>query len=249
MPRAKEQRIDLHSSRATSRINPKLEKQLLMYLASASAAGVGLAALSNTAQAKVVYTPANITVAYQASTPVDLNGDGVADVTLSVYPLGKSFGMFANALAGNAVRLAASEVAAGFFGVPVGPGEKFRGGSFQTMYVKVFGYGNQSSYGVFGPWINVTNRYLGVKFLIAGTTHFGWVRMTTSKTAAPLITGYAYETTPNTSIKDGTISGPEKVGNLAPAEMLAPNPQPASLGLLARGSDGIAIWRREEEAA
>ena len=55
MPRAKEQRIDLHSSRATSRINPKLEKQLLMYLASASAAGVGLAALSNTAQAKVVY--------------------------------------------------------------------------------------------------------------------------------------------------------------------------------------------------
>jgi len=73
--------------------------------------------------------------------------------------------------------------------------------------------------------------------------------MTTSKTAAPLITGYAYETTPNTSIKDGTISGPEKVGSLAPAEMLAPNPQPASLGLLARGSDGIAIWRREEEAA
>jgi hypothetical protein len=157
--------------------------------------------------------------------------------------------MFANAPAGNGVRLTSSDAAAGFFGVPVGPGEKFRGGSVVSMYIKVFGYGNASSYEAIGPWVNVANRYLGVKFLIGGTTHYGWVRITTSTTAHPHITGYAYETTPNTSIKDGTISGPEKVGNLAPAEMLAPNPQPASLGLLARGSDGIAIWRREEEAA
>ena len=81
------------------------------------------------------------------------------------------------------------------------------------MYIKVVGYGNEKQlWGVLGPWINVTNRYLGLKFLIGGTPHYGWVRITTSTTAHPLITGYAYETTPNTSIKDGTISGPEKVG-------------------------------------
>jgi hypothetical protein len=35
-------------------INPKLEKKLGMYMAAAGAAGVGLTALTNTAQAKVV---------------------------------------------------------------------------------------------------------------------------------------------------------------------------------------------------
>jgi hypothetical protein len=233
--------------RATARINPNLEKKLSMYLAAAGAAGVGVMALSNTADAKVVYTPTNISMGFDTPQPVDLNGDGIADVSLVLYPLDKSFGMFANAPAGNGVRLAGFQAAAGFFGVPVGPGEKF-GGSFVGLYYKVFGYGNSSSYGVDGPWANVSNRYMGVKFVIAGTTHYGWVRMTTSKSAAPLITGYAYETTPNTSIKDGAISGPAKVSGLEPAEMLAPKPQPASLGLLAHGSDGIAIWRREEDA-
>ena len=105
------------------------------------------------------------------------------------------------------------------------------------MYYKVFGYGNSSSYGAFGPWINVSNRYLGVKFVIAGTTHYGWVRMTTSKTSDPVITGYAYETTPNVSIKDGAISG----ATVRAAEPLAPT----SLGILAAGARGLSAWRHE----
>lgn len=229
--------------RAKARINPGLEKQLCMYLAAAGAAGVGL--LSN-AQAKVVYTPANISIPFDTPQQIDLNGDGIADLTLQVSPLAKSFGMFANAPTGNGVRLAGVNAAAGFFGVPVGPGEKFAG-YYVGLYYKVFGYGNSSSYGAFGPWVNVTNRYLGVKFLIGGTTHYGWVRMTTSKTADPLITGYAYETVPNTSIKDGAISGPTHVAGLEPVDVLAPDLQPATLGVLARGSDALAIWRRDDE--
>lgn len=234
--------------RVKIRTSPKLEKQLGMYLAAASAAGVGLLALSSSAEAKVVYTPANITVAFDTLTPIDLNGDGVADVTLEVFPGDKSFDMIANAPAGNGVRLTGFSAAAGFFGVPIGPGEKF-GGSYVQMYNKVFGYGNSSSYGVGGPWANVTNRYLGVKFTIAGTTHYGWVRMTTSKTADPLVTGYAYETTPNHSIKDGAISGPAEVGSLLAPDLPTSDPQSATLGSLARGAQGIAIWRRDEEDA
>jgi hypothetical protein len=97
------------------------------------------------------------------------------------------------------------------------------------------------------PWVNVTNRYLGVKFVIAGTTHFGWVRMTTSKTANPVITGYAYETIPNVSIKDGAISGPTV--RAAESNLLAPTHEPTSLGLLALGAPGLAAWPREESSA
>src|SRR5258708_1844012 len=129
--------------RATARINPKLEKNLAMYLTAASAAGVGLLVLSNTSEAKVVYTPANITGTFDTPVPVDINGDGIADVNFTIYPLDKAIGMFVNAPSGNGVRLTGYNAAAGFFGVPVGPGEKF-GGSFVPMYYKVFGYGNSS---------------------------------------------------------------------------------------------------------
>ncbi len=234
--------------RVRIRINPKLEKQLGMYLAAASAAGVGLLAVSTPAEAKVVYKPANITVPFDTFTNIDLNGDGIADVSVGVFPGDKSFEMVANCPAGNGVRLTGFSAAAGFFGVPVGPGEKF-GGSYVPMYNKVFGYGNTSCYGVGGPWANVANRYLGVKFAIAGTTHYGWVRITTSKTADPLITGYAYETTPNTSIKDGAVKGPSVVGSLLSPDLPTSDPQPATLGLLARGAQEIAIWRRDEQEA
>jgi hypothetical protein len=138
---------------------------------------------------------------------------------------------------------------AGVAGIPVGPGEKFAG-SFPPMYYKVFGYyGKPSSYAWIGPWANVRERYLGVKFSISGTTHFGWVRLSTFKTQDPLISGYAYETIPNASIKDGAVSGTAQVGYLQSPDLRAPaQPQPASLGLLARGAHGIAIWRREESA-
>jgi hypothetical protein len=234
--------------RAICRINPKLEQKLGMYLAAAGAAGVSLTALANKAQAKVVYTPANISIPFDTAQPIDLNGDGIADVTLQVTPGDKSFDMWANLPGANAVRLTGpgGDVAAGFFGVPIGPGEKFAGGTYQPMYGKVFGYGNASSYAAFGPWANVSNRYLGLQFYISGTVHYGWVRITTSSTADPLITGWAYETTPHTSIKGGTISGPVQVGYLQSPEVRFAASQPASLGLLASGWRGIAIWRREE---
>jgi hypothetical protein len=208
-----------------------------MYLASASAAGVGLMAFSHPAEAKIVYTPANITISLDSSQPIDINGDGIADATINFYVGDKSFQMVASVPAGNGIRIN-SFAAAGFFGVPVGPGEKFAG-SFAPMYYKIFGYGNSSSYGAFGPWINVTNRYLGVKLVIAGKTHYGWVRMTTDKSDIPVITGYAYETTPNTSIKDGVISG----ATVRAAEPL----EPTSLGFLAAGARGLSAWRHESK--
>ncbi len=60
-----------------------------------------------------------------------------------------------------------------------------------------------------GPWLNVKNRYLGLKFIIKGKDHFGWARLTTTGRIA-LLTGYAYETIPNKPIIAGKTKGPER---------------------------------------
>jgi hypothetical protein len=61
-----------------------------------------------------------------------------------------------------------------------------------------------------------------------------------------VLTGYAYETEPNTMIVEGSLSDGTSE-NVPPTDLLAPAPQPASLGTLARGADGLTLWRREEE--
>ncbi len=156
---------------------------------------------------------------------------------------------------GNSIRSGShGEAAAGFFGVPVGPGEKFRSGSGGTygwgvFMAAAFEY-SVTSFG--GPWANAVNRYLGLKFVIAGQTHYGWARLSVGDWLGGgkvVLTGYAYETTPNTNIIEGHISGPEKASNFAPADALAAPAQPLTLGMLARGADGLSIWRREDESA
>jgi hypothetical protein len=99
----------------------------------------------------------------------------------------------------------------------------------------------------FGPFANATNRYLGFKFLVNGQVHYGWARMTvTNSLRNVVLTGYAYETTPNTTIIEGHLSGGTAT-NLAPADLLSPASQPATLGMLARGADALTLWRREDD--
>jgi len=62
------------------------------------------------------------------------------------------------------------------------------------------------------------------------------------------LTGYAYETIPNQPIITGPTKGPEDGSVEAPiASLTAPTPDPATLGLLAMGSPGLSVWRREEQ--
>jgi hypothetical protein len=111
-------------SRVTARIGSKLEKNLVAYMAAAGAAGVSLLA-AQPVEAKVVYTATNTAVG--KGTPIDLNNDGVADFTLGFHVLDKSIVLTVDPIAkGNGVLCAADGgAAAGFFGVPVGAGEKF----------------------------------------------------------------------------------------------------------------------------
>jgi hypothetical protein len=95
--------------------------------------------------------------------------------------------------------------------------------------------------------VNVTNGYLALELRIDGRAHYGWARLTVKlahqgyKYVAEL-TGYAYETQPDTPIVAGKTSGPEDKEETPQAQSTAPGP--ATLGALAMGAP--LIWRREE---
>jgi hypothetical protein len=89
-----------------------------------------------------------------------------------------------------------------------------------------------------GNWLDVRNRYLGLKFTIKGKIHFGWARLTTTAGAANgTLTGYAYETIPNKPIVTGKTKGSDQASiegsNTAPN---MPTPEPVTLSALARGA-------------
>lgn len=247
-------RSEFIKSRPTARISQELESKLVTYITAASAAGVGLLGGATSAQARVVYTATNTTVIYGSPVPIDLNHDGITDLTINL--MGGFFHselLMAKPATGNGALVANGGAAAGFFGVPVGPGEKFASNIFYSYGLVMADagmYGGSSWFD--GQWANASNRYLGLKFVINGQTHFGWVRMSVGnflKGGQILLTGYAYETTPNTNIIEGHLSGPGADSRFTAENTLTPGTRPASLGILARGADTLAIWRREEDSA
>jgi hypothetical protein len=132
-------------------------------------------------------------------------------------------------------------------GMQVGPKNVWRGG-LQNMAVMLGSFGTS---GIGGSWVNVNNRYLGVKFEIKGQTHFGWVRLNVQVQVPQIIiatlTGYAYETVANKPITAGKTKGPENTSTEEPTESLtAPSREPLTLGMLALGARGLSIWRRRE---
>jgi len=103
-----------------------------------------------------------------------------------------------------------------------------------------------------GPWVNLTNRCLGLKFVVKGQVHFGWVRFNVSHQREGYgaftltLTGYAYEAIPNKPILAGEIRGPDNiVGQPTPISLRTPTSAPATLGLLALGARRLSIWRRK----
>ena len=89
-----------------------------------------------------------------------------------------------------------------------------------------------------GQWLYAKDRYLGLQFVIKGQVHYGWARFTVTFPPQPsrgilaILTGYAYETEPNTPIITGKTKGPDVV-----------TLDPSTLGQLAAGASQIPAWR------
>ena len=95
-------------------------------------------------------------------------------------------------------------------------------------------FDSNDSYGGRGYWLNGKKQFLGLKFTIAGQTHYGWARLTTGVDTCKVkavLTGYAYESEPDTPILTGATSV-DSTGNEQGASESAIL-EPAGLGRLA----------------
>jgi hypothetical protein len=227
-----------------------------MYALAATAAGVGVLIFAQPAEAKIVYTPANVRITpINGSYNLDLNHDGKTDFFFSdgaqchgstcqaylvVFPVAAGNEMWGQ-------HSSASDLRAG---VRIGPRGRF---SSRAGEMAFWGGG-----GFHCPWANggkgVKNRYLGLEFQINGKTHFGWARLNVqwNQGFIATLTGYAYETVANRSIVTGKTKGPDEVSSVDQANGAAFNvhtQKSATLGVLAMGAPGLSIWRREEQPA
>jgi hypothetical protein len=261
------------TSRKSSPLSPFLAKRVASYAVAAGAAGVGLMALAPLSEAEIVYTPINKTVGRDANYSIDLNGDGIADFILNehAYKDG-SFGTFQyialKAANGNQVVCPSSFCISGESiaavlnpGTPIGPNVRPRGwfgGVVELAFEVTFLEQGSIYYG--GSWLNARNSYAGVKFKIDGEYHYGWVRLSVQfnpgkgqqRTYVAQLTGFAYETDATKPIQAGKTkeTGGEDAVSQRPSRMQpAMREQSASLGSLALGANGMALWRKEETSA
>ncbi|MGA3349084.1 MAG: hypothetical protein ABSC33_08670 [Candidatus Sulfotelmatobacter sp.] len=266
--------VDQTANRDRTPLTPKLDKNLINYALAATAAGVGIMALAQTAEAKVIATQVNLVVPINGGViQFDINGDGIPDFGLSATTFGTSFGGqvrhqgrpplggFARGKllcipeqAGNGVATINSFAAALPPNIQIGPGRHFAQKTVDMADIFVTGCGGSSL--AYGDWkgTHPPHAYLPVEFTDAGgALHYGWVRISSKETGAThfnaTIDGYAYETVPNKPIMSGAVSGPvaEQMSPPTSDAFASPAPKVASLGALALGARGLTAWRREEE--
>ena len=243
--------------RKTVTLSQSVHHQVTMYALAASAAGVGVLALSQSADAKIVYTKTHVVIGTNHIYDLDLNHDGIADFKIdnhsfftdtTVASLSAVPAQPKNAVVGKQQGVGSPYSAYALLpGARVGPKQPFSGG-----WMAWSDGANRS-----GQWANERGRYLGLKFLIKGKIHYGWARLNVtvghSKITATL-TGYAYETIPGKPIIAGRTKGPEQgdaEGFGPDASLTSPiraTPQPPWLGTLALGAQGVPLWRRKESA-
>jgi hypothetical protein len=252
--------------RTAFNLSNSLHRRLNAYALAASAAGAGVLTLTQRAEAKIVYTPDHAQMSHVGTFPfaLDLNHDGIADFTFPTSSFVNS-GFFQSAMAVSPVaknnRAWGVQYASALkAGVRVGVNGKF--GNPGNLLMGLSSGTSGGFKGFRGPWENggkgVKNRYLGLKFVIKGKVHFGWARINFANPSNVILTGYAYETIPNKPIITGATKGtreerieqPNDPGpNASWTHATADVPHTATLGALAMGAPGLAIWRQEDSTS
>jgi hypothetical protein len=204
-----------------------LDHRLLLY---ALAAGTALAAVP-VSQAQVVFTPSNAVLQGLGKLDIDLDNDGSADFSILArwtrydtsnliqaifaygdrpsYQIAERFGA-AQAFNKNA---------------RIDSAKRFR--NFTVMETPIYG----------GYWQNAKSRSLGVRFLINGQVHYGWIgfREVHDYPLAAKLYGWAYETQPGKAILAGDT------GTATPVDSSI---SPTSLEILSAGHTAINQRRR-----
>ena len=233
-------------SRPVSQLSAATNHKLNLYALAATSAGVGLLALAQPAEAKIVYTKTHHVIGLNHPYKLDLTHNGTTDFLIQETQTG-STGFKANHLGakvamGNAVEGYLHTSSRGYAaalkgGAPIGGRQGFVSKGRHGEVLASVRQSDTVFYNYGGQWTNVTG-YLGLKFKIHGKTHYGWARLIVVDDGFMLtgtLTGYAYETVANKAIIAGRTQGKDEV-------------QPASLGHLAHGASAVAAWRLKQVA-
>jgi hypothetical protein len=245
-----------------SLLDEVLERRMLLY---ALAAGAALAGASGAAQAKVVFTPSKAVLVLDGKPlEIDLNNDGVTDFILRdyyFYHFCSAYSTSCGPRQGGARRRARRPLGRGYYyyflsvqgarkpnlvltpgygrAAALTDGEKI-GGEKHFVRDGIMEYYRQFG-SSFGSFNNVTSRYLGVRFVIKGEVHYGWIGFRSVKNFTAKLYGWAYETEPNTPIYAGLFGAQNE-------SALRPSAEPTSLELLAAGHVAVADLRRRRGA-
>jgi hypothetical protein len=255
--------------RRVSPLSGSAQKRLNAYAIAAGAAGVSFFALGQSSEAEIVYTPVNVTIRRGGVLDLDLNHDGIVDFVVSERPggTGSRTSQYLSVIGKSGNRLNCQTSFCGSYpgaaalnsGSQIGP----IGGRHGWIIAAGMAFEEVNKRGslYYGdPWADVTDAYLGLRFLLNGETHYGWARFTVTfhpgipehRTWIAQLTGFAYETVANkpiaagqTKSNDGDAKEEEESGSSSQLKPVASG-HSAMLGKLALGSDGIALWRRED---
>jgi hypothetical protein len=260
----------LSGSRSKSILSESLDQRLKMYSLAAAAAGVSLLALAQPAGGEVVVTRTSLPVTgYEGPVYIKMTGEGEANFEIQAstwFSYDGGIGGNLEVITLNHGGVIGGPSRSGSYasklspGATIGPSAQFspqkaaiieRSGWVVFYCWPTLGYGVCEGYPVYyGQWAGTANGYLGVRFLLDNQIHYGWIRLTVESIehGRARITAYAYETEPDTPIvagpptsdndaatQDGATPESQNVGNVP---LVSP-----SLGMLASGSNGLALWR------
>jgi hypothetical protein len=232
----------LQRSRTDPTLPESLNHRLNSYALAAGAAGVSLLAMNQLAEAEVVFTPTSVVIPANSSYLLDLNHDGTPD-----FKIQQSTTSFTALLSvhtqfdyKNAIQLDSHAQAAALNqGSRIGSGNDFYG-CVTCSFGETMAIANRG--GDYGPWVNVSKRFLGFRFNFHHELHYGWARLSVRAegfSIKALLTGYAYETIAKKAIRAGQTleTADTSASDETPTD-------PSSLGALAQGSQGLQRRRR-----
>jgi hypothetical protein len=194
-------------------MNKDLQKRLGKYTA-AAAALVG----ATGANAQIVYTDVNPDFAHPGNEigyGLDLNNDAnfdfalfSADTTLASgnrirYTVVAPYG---TAAASNAI---AGEAPSGYdYALALNNGDMIDNTLNWIAATNTMAYNVASANPYNENWNGVTDKYLGLKFVVAGNTHYGWARLDVLAVADIwTLKDYAFNASPNTGLTAGQMTG------------------------------------------
>ena len=205
-------------------LSDSVHHRLNMYALAASAAGVGVLALAQPSEGKIVYTPTHQNIPPNSIYALDLNGDHHTDFLLvnrapascgsgGLVGLSECNYRFSASGPGRVLGIVFSDGGRDAFllarNAPISSKGRFVSKGVLASVRHYFSKSHSSGSKDWGYWVNKSG-YLGLQFQIHGKIHYGWARLRVKvdkRNITGILTGYAYETIPNKPILAGKQHG------------------------------------------